>query len=55
MMQVLISAGTDVNSRNESKETFLMMLGEEGTSDMVWDLIHAGAKRILRNWYDCGR
>lgn len=44
MLQALISVGADVNSRNESKETVLMMLGAEATPDMVWDLIHAGAK-----------
>ncbi len=44
MLQALLSAGADVNSRNESKQTVLMLLGEETTSDMVWDLIHAGAK-----------
>ncbi|MGH9966904.1 MAG: ankyrin repeat domain-containing protein [Pyrinomonadaceae bacterium] len=49
MMQVLISAGADVNSRNGSKETVLMMLGEEATSEMVWDLIHAGAKVDLKD------
>ncbi len=49
MVQALISAGADVNRRNESKETVLMMLGEEATSDMVWDLIHAGAKVDLKD------
>lgn len=44
MLQALISVGADVNSRNDSKETVLMMLGAEATPDMVWDLIHAGAK-----------
>lgn len=44
MLQALISVGADVNSRNVSKETVLMMLGTEATADMVWDLIHAGAK-----------
>ncbi|HET6890438.1 MAG TPA: ankyrin repeat domain-containing protein, partial [Pyrinomonadaceae bacterium] len=49
MLQALISVGADVNSRNESKETVLMMLGEEATADMVWDLIHAGAKLELKD------
>ncbi len=44
MLQALISVGADVNIRNDSKETVLMMLGAEATADMVWDLIHAGAK-----------
>ncbi len=49
MLQALISAGADVNCLNESKETVLMMLGEESTSDIVWDLIHAGAKVNLKD------
>ena len=49
MLQALISVGADVNSRNDSKETVLMMLGEEATADMVWDLIHAGAKLDLKD------
>lgn len=49
MLQALISVGADVNSRNVSKETVLMMLGTEATADMVWDLIHAGAKLELKD------
>lgn len=49
MLQALISAGANVNSRNDSKETVLMMLGGEATADMVWDLIHAGAKLDLKD------
>ena len=49
MLQALISVGADVNSRNDSKETVLMMLGTEATADMVWDLIHAGAKLELKD------
>jgi len=44
MVQILISAGADANSQNESKQTALMMMGEEVTADIVWDLIHSGAK-----------
>ncbi|MEP6637576.1 MAG: ankyrin repeat domain-containing protein, partial [Acidobacteriota bacterium] len=44
MVQVLLDAGADVNARNNSRETVIMMLGEEATSDIVWDLINAGAK-----------
>jgi hypothetical protein len=49
MLQALISVGADVNIRNDSKETALMMLGTEATADMVWDLIHAGAKLDLKD------
>lgn len=49
MLQALISVGANVNSRNDSKETVLMMLGTEATADMVWDLIHAGAKLELKD------
>ena len=44
MAQLLLSAGADVNTRNEGGQTVLMMLGEEATADLVWDLINAGAK-----------
>ena len=43
MVQVLLSAGADVKSRNNSKQTVLMLLSEESTADIVWDLINAGA------------
>ena len=43
MVQVLLSAGADVKSRNDSKQTVLMLLSEESTADIVWDLINAGA------------
>lgn len=49
MVQLLLSAGADVNSRNHSKETVLMMLGDESTAEIVWDLIHAGAKVDLKD------
>jgi hypothetical protein len=49
MVQVLLSAGADVNSRNSSKETVLMMLGEETTADIIWDLVNAGAKVNLKD------
>jgi hypothetical protein len=44
MAQLLLSAGADVNARNTGGQTVLMMLGEEATTDLVWDLINAGAK-----------
>lgn len=49
MVQVLLSAGADVKGRNSSKETVLMMLGEESSADIVWDLISAGAKVDLKD------
>ena len=49
MVQLVLGVGADVNSRNESKETPLMMLGEEATADIVWDLINAGAKLELKD------
>jgi ankyrin repeat protein len=44
MVQVLLQAGANVNSQNESKQTALMMITEDATPDIFWDLIHAGAK-----------
>jgi hypothetical protein len=44
MTQLLLSAGADVNIRNPGGQTVLMMLGEEATSDLVWDLVNNGAK-----------
>ncbi|MCM3871601.1 MAG: ankyrin repeat domain-containing protein [Pyrinomonadaceae bacterium] len=49
MVQALLSTGADANSRNESKQTALMMMGEEVTADIVWDLIHSGAKVNLKD------
>jgi hypothetical protein len=49
MVQALISAGVDVGSRNDNRETVLMMLGEDATSDIAWDLINAGAKIDLKD------
>ena len=44
MTQLLLSADADVNIRNSGGQAVLMMLGEEATADLVWDLINAGAK-----------
>ena len=44
MAQLLLSAGADVNARNTGGQTVLMMLGDEATADLVWDLVNAGAK-----------
>ncbi|HEX4899179.1 MAG TPA: ankyrin repeat domain-containing protein, partial [Pyrinomonadaceae bacterium] len=49
MVQVLLAAGADVNSRDASKQTALMLLGSETTVEIVWDLINAGAKVNLRD------
>ena len=49
MVQVLLSTGANVNSQNESKQTALMIMGEESTADIAWDLIHAGAKIHLKD------
>jgi hypothetical protein len=49
MVQALLSTGADANSRNESKQTALMMMSEEVTADIVWDLINSGAKVNLKD------
>ena len=49
MVQVLLSAGANANSQNESKQTALMIMGEDSTGDIVWDLIHSGAKLNLKD------
>jgi ankyrin repeat protein len=49
MVQVLLASKADVNARDRSGQTVLMMIGEEVTSDLVWDLLNAGAKINLRD------
>jgi hypothetical protein len=49
MVQLLLSAGASVNSRNATGETVLMMLDPDATSDLVWDLINAGANVNLKD------
>jgi Carboxypeptidase regulatory-like domain/Ankyrin repeats (3 copies)/Ankyrin repeats (many copies) len=44
MLQVLLWAKVDVNAKNEDGQTALMMLSDKVTSEIVWDLINAGAK-----------
>lgn len=51
MLQLLLRSGADVNTRNSFKQTPLMLLGDESTDHMVWDLIHAGAKVNLKDEY----
>jgi ankyrin repeat protein len=49
MVQVLLASKADINARDRSGQTVLMMIGEEVTSDLVWDLLNAGAKINLRD------
>lgn len=49
ILQVLLWAKADVNSRDSDGQTPLMMIGEDTTSEMIWDLINAGAKVNLRD------
>jgi hypothetical protein len=49
MVQVLLWAKADVNSRDASGQSVLMMLGEDVTTDIVWDLLNAGAKVNARD------
>lgn len=44
IVQLLLSAKADVNSRDQSGQTPLMMMNEQATSDLVWDLVNRGAK-----------
>ena len=49
MVQVLLWAKADVNARDNTGETALMMIGDDTTSEIVWDLINNGAKVNLRD------
>ena len=49
ILQVLLWAKADVNARDNNGQTPLMMIGEDTTSEMIWDLINAGAKINLRD------
>lgn len=49
ILQVLLWAKADVNARDSNGQTPLMMIGEDTTSEMIWDLINAGAKINLRD------
>lgn len=49
MVQVLLWAKADVNLRDGDGETPLMMIGDDTTSEIVWDLINNGAKVNLRD------
>ncbi len=49
MVQVLLWAKANVNARDSDGETPLMMIGEDTTTEIVWDLINNGAKVNLRD------
>jgi hypothetical protein len=49
MVQLLLSAGANVNLKNSSGQTVLMMVDDDATSDLMWDLLNAGAKVDLRD------
>lgn len=49
MLQLLLSAGANVNSANDSKQTALMIMNSETTADIAWDLVNAGAKVNLKD------
>jgi hypothetical protein len=49
IVQVLLWAKADVNARDRGGQTVLMQLGEDTTTEIVWDLINAGAKINLRD------
>lgn len=43
MVQLLLAAGADVNTRDQGGQTVLMMVNDDATTDLVWDLLNAGA------------
>ena len=49
MIQLLLWAKADVNARDRGGQTVLMMLDEDATTDIAWDLLNAGAKVNLRD------
>ena len=49
MVQLLLSAGANVNAKNAEGETVLMMLDDDATGDLVWDLLNAGADVNLKD------
>jgi Carboxypeptidase regulatory-like domain/Ankyrin repeats (3 copies) len=49
IIQVLLWAKADVNSRDSNGQTPLMMIDEQSTTDLVWDLLSAGAKVNLHD------
>ena len=51
MVQVLLSAGADVNARNRDARTSLMYLGDHASTDLVRDLLSAGGDVNARDDY----
>ena len=49
IIQALLWAKADVNSRDSNGQTPLMMMDEQSTTDLVWDLLNAGAKVNLHD------
>ena len=49
IIQVLLWNKADVNARDRSGQTVLMQLGEDTTTEVIWDLINAGAKINVRD------
>lgn len=49
MIQVLLWNKADVNLRDTEGETILMVISEDTTSEVVWDLVNAGAKVNLHD------
>ena len=49
MVQLLLSAGANVNAKNPEGETVLMMLDDDATGDLVWDLLNARADVNLKD------
>ena len=49
IVQLLLEAKADVNLRDSSGQTVLMMLGEDATPELVMDLLNGGAKINLRD------
>jgi len=49
IIQTLLWAKADVNSRDSNGQTPLMMMTEQSTTDLVWDLLNAGAKVNLHD------
>jgi uncharacterized protein len=49
IIQTLLWAKADVNSRDSNGQTPLMMIDEDSTTDLVWDLLNAGAKVNLHD------
>jgi Carboxypeptidase regulatory-like domain/Ankyrin repeats (3 copies) len=49
MARALLDAGAEINARNRRRQTALMMMDNDATVELVWDLVAAGAKVNLRD------